>query len=180
MLPVSPLGLSSSCNYNQGVPTVAVLSSLFHQSPLFVKLTYTAEFLICMDIVKLVSKIWVFQRRIPLKIILDAIYIFIQPQDRKSRKSFPFYNFLGFSVPCIYLVLFIFQRVTLFVGSPIWKPRDQGGPDWDGSGSEASEPRRPPRGQRSSSPGPGPKTVGFESPENNGKKETLQSACKRK
>jgi len=66
------------------------------------------------------------------------------------------------------------------LGSPIWKPRDQGGPDWDGSGSEASEPRRPPRGQRSSSPGPGPKTVGFESPQNNGKKETLQSACKRK
>ena len=178
MLLVSPLGLSSSCNYNQGVPTVAAFFTF--PSPLFVKFTYTAEFLICMDIVKLVSKILVFSRRIPLKIILDAIYIFIQPQDRKSRKSFPFYNFLGFSVPCIYLLLFIFQPVTLFVGSPIWKPRDQGGPDWDGSGSEASEPRRPPRGQRSSSPGPGPKTVGFESPQNNGKKETLQSACKRK
>ena len=65
-------------------------------------------------------------------------------------------------------------------GSPIWKPRDQGGNDWDGSESEASEPRGP-----GHTPGHSghllhdtSRTVAFQP--NNGKKETLQSACKRK
>lgn len=94
---------------------------------------------------------------------------------------------------------FIFQFETnwFLLGSPIWKPRDQG-QDWEGSGSETgSEVRgRPPRSsstnqrpsldlstnQRSGDSGSDQrKTVGFESsPQSNGKKETLQSACKRK
>ena len=92
-----------------------------------------------------------------------SIFLFKRPENN-YLVAFPVFNSY---------VLFPFETNWFLLGSPIWKPRDHG-PDWEGSGSEAgSEVRgqRPPRSE---------KTVGFESPQSNGKKETLQSACKRK
>ena len=90
----------------------------------------------------------------------------------------------------VYFLFYFMTQETFFVGSPIWKPRDNSGSDnWEGSvsGSEASEPRRPPRGAsrdpRPRSPVVQQRSVGFETAQTNGnsnKKETLQSACKRK
>ena len=125
----------------------------------------------------------------PLLFII--IFLKLHPQPENSYFCFPVLKRPALSF------IFLFETNWFLLGSPIWKPRDQG-QDWEGSGSETgSEVRgRPPRSsstnqrpsldlstnQRSGDSGSDQrKTVGFESsPQSNGKKETLQSACKRK
>ena len=121
-------------------------------------------------------------------------HYFLEATSAASENSYFCFPVLKRPSPKFY---FLFETNWFLLGSPIWKPRDQG-QDWEGSGSETgSEVRgRPPRSsstnqrpsldlstnQRSGDSGSDTrKTVGFESsPQSNGKKETLQSACKRK
>jgi len=81
----------------------------------------------------------------------------------------------------------LFQTRWFLLGSPIWKPRDSGVAEFpqfrEGVSRDPPEVRTRSRGAGDRPPSRSEQqrhTVGFESPHSNAKKESLQSACKRK